>query len=56
MIGLSPLATFCLGDHAKKVAKNDKANHGWENTQLLCAFEVKVSNKLLARYKLLGPS
>ena len=24
--------------------------------KLLCAFEVKVSNKLLARYKLLGPS
>ena len=23
--------------------------------KLLCAFEVKVSNKLLARYKLLGP-
>ena len=29
---LSPLATFYLGDHAKKVAKGDKANHGWENT------------------------
>ena len=29
---LSPLATFCLGYHAKKVAKGDKANHGWENT------------------------
>ena len=26
----------------KKVAKGDKANHGWENV-LLCAFEVKVS-------------
>ena len=24
--------------------------------KLLCVFEVKVSNKLLARYKLLGPS
>ena len=24
--------------------------------KLLCAFEVKVNNKLLARYKLLGPS
>ena len=24
--------------------------------KLLCAFEVKVNNKLLARYKLLGPN
>ena len=22
---------ICLGDQAKKVAKGDKANHGWEN-------------------------
>ena len=32
---LSPLATFLqlfIGDDAKKVAKGDKANHGWENT------------------------
>ena len=31
MIGLSPLATL-LGDSTKKVAKDHKTNHGWENT------------------------
>ena len=33
MIGFVTLGhLFCLGDYAKKVAKGDKANHGWENT------------------------
>ena len=31
MIGLPPLATL-LGDNTKKVAKDDKTKHGWENT------------------------
>ena len=27
-----PWPPFFIGGHAKKVAKDDKANHGWENT------------------------
>ena len=44
MIGFVTLGHLLfIGDRAKKMAKGDKANHGWENT--LCAFDVKVSNK-----------
>ena len=32
MIGFVTLGHLCLGDHAKKVAKGEKANHGWEST------------------------
>ena len=33
MIGLVTLGPLLfVRDHAKKVAKVDKANHGWENT------------------------
>ena len=54
MIGFVTLGHLLF---AKKVAKGNKPNHGWKTPcKLLCAFEVKVSNKLLARYKLLGPS
>ena len=45
MIGLSP---------KQKVTKPIMV--GKTPCKLLCAFEVKVSNKKLARYKLLGPN
>ena len=42
-LALSPLATFCLGDHAKKVAKGHKA---WETPcKLLFTIELKVCTK-----------
>ena len=34
------LEKICNLVHKQKVAKSDKANHGWENT--LCTFEVKA--------------
>ena len=54
MIGFVTLSHLLLiGDDAKKVAKGDKANHGWEPPRkLLCTFDVRVCNKC----KLLGPS
>ena len=50
MIGFVTLGHLLfIGDCAKKVAKGDKANHGWEKPcELLCSFEVKFCNKWLA--------
>ena len=43
MIGFVTLGHLLfIGDHAKKLAKGDKANHGWETPcKLLCVFKVK---------------
>ena len=30
-----------IGDHAKKVAKDDKANHGWGNHPVNCCVPLK---------------
>ena len=53
MIGFVTLGHLC----AKKVAKGDKPIMvGKTPCELLCSFEVKVCNKWLATYELLGPS
>ena len=57
MIGFVTLGHLLFRDHAKRWPRVTKPIMvGKTPCKLLCTFEVKVNNKLLARYKLLGPS
>ena len=46
-----PWPPFVYSNHAKKMAKGDKANYSWNTScKLLCAYEVKVCNKYIVSW------